>query len=384
MPQDRRTLRAQLQRDRQQFAIRLVVAATGEELEASLLVWPGEAVAGLLRRIESLGHGLPLGHRLALVHGSTRLSEGATLRQSEVKAGETLAVVRVKERLLLSGSFDRTLRLWDVNLESQEPTTLLDATRAVVALAADLATQRILVGFSDGGLELLPLRCEGDLQRLQAFAGHEAAVTSVAAIWGRDRAVSASFDCSLAVWDLAGASMLPVYRLLLHEQQVLFVTAGLTPEGYMRCASASADGMFALWDLEAGSRLQMVRERGDAGVMVVDVDWSTSRLVSGTDSGIIRLWQLGGGGCEPGVAAGTRTFTGHEQAVWTLAVKWRAGTGSSEEPSQPPSRAMGALSTASSGNKKKKSQQEENNNDYNADSDAELLLSAGADGKIRL
>ncbi|CAE8704888.1 unnamed protein product [Polarella glacialis] len=178
--------------------------------------------------------------------------------------------------------------------------------------------------------------------------------------------------------------MLPVYRLLLHEQQVLFVTAGLTPEGYMRCASASADGMFALWDLEAGSRLQMVRERGDAGVMVVDVDWSTSRLVSGTDSGIIRLWQLGGGGCEPGVAAGTRTFTGHEQAVWTLAVKWRAGTGSSEEPSQPPSRAMGALSTASSGNKKKKSQQEENNNDYNADSDAELLLSAGADGKIRL
>ncbi|CAE8727611.1 unnamed protein product [Polarella glacialis] len=66
-----------------------------------------------------------------------------------------------------------------------------------------------------------------------------------------------------------------------------------------------------------------------------------------------------------------------------LVLEIRRPAGSYEEPSQPPSRAMGALSTASSGNKKK-SQQEENNNDYNADSDAELLLSAGADGKIRL
>jgi WD40 repeat protein len=97
------------------------------------------------------------------------------------------------------------------------------------------------------------------------------------------RAVSASDDRTLRVWDLATGAELA--RLTGHEDWVLAVA--LTPDG-RRAVSASDDRTLRVWDMETGQELAVVALDGrPACVAVVPSDAAAGvvTLVAGDAAG---------------------------------------------------------------------------------------------------
>jgi WD40 repeat protein len=104
----------------------------------------------------------------------------------------------------LSGSFDKTLRLWDLDTGAQ----------------------------------------------LHRFHAHDSGVSAVAPLLDGKRALSASFDKTLRLWDLDTGAQL---RRFDGHADMVFAVA-LLPDG-KRALSGSFDKTLRLWDLDTGAQL---------------------------------------------------------------------------------------------------------------------------------
>jgi cytochrome c len=123
-------------------------------------------------------------------------------------------------------------------------------------------------------------------QPLAQLYGHDAAVNDVAFLEG-GRALSASDDGTLAIWDLASAQL--IARLEGHQGKVAGLAVG--PQGL--AASAGWDGTVRVWDLAkqaqllelpAGDRPNTVRFSRDG-----------TRILAGLSDGSIRIWRTADG-----------------------------------------------------------------------------------------
>src|SRR3546814_15871979 len=99
---------------------------------------------------------------------------------------------------------------------------------------------------------VLALLAPGDAVRAE-LRGHGGFVTGIAVTPQGDRAVSASFDYSLILWNLENQEAIEV--LDDHEGAV---NAVALVDGGRHAISASDDGTVRLWDLEGGGSLQHV------------------------------------------------------------------------------------------------------------------------------
>ena len=136
--------------------------------------------------------------------------------------GEGSGAVRAESRNALCGSLDHTLRLWDLrygkNIQTSRRPLRLSAVRVlqrwVLLLGhsqwcnAVLTTSNgrcALAGSHEGALRLWDLRT-GDL--IRSFVGHTNAVSAVAMAPDDRHAVSGSTDRTLRLWDLATGQLL--------------------------------------------------------------------------------------------------------------------------------------------------------------------------------
>jgi WD40 repeat protein len=123
---------------------------------------------------------------------------------------------------------------------------------------------------------------------LATLAGHADWVTAVAVV-GPGRAVSASSDRTLRVWDLERGACLAA--LQGHTDEVRAVA----PAGPGRAVSAAADGTLRLWDLERGACLAALQ--GHTGGVRAVAPAGPGRAVSAAADGTLRLWDLDRGLC---------------------------------------------------------------------------------------
>ena len=126
-----------------------------------------------------------------------------------------------------------------------------------VAVSAD--GSRALTASFDYSLILWDLPAEAVLAHLY---GHDAAVNAVAFLPGDARAISASDDGTVGLWDVAGPRLLT--RLEGHRGKV--VAVAVAPDGEL-AASAGWDRTVRVWDLAArrqrhGARRQRQPQRG--------------------------------------------------------------------------------------------------------------------------
>jgi WD40 repeat protein len=190
------------------------------------------------------------------------------------------------------------------------PSNLPDAkpfVRWVSAVAVTPDGRRAISASEDQTLQLWDLETGQTLRTLQ---GHTSAVGAVAVTPDGRRAISASEDQTLRLWDLETGQTL---RTLQGHTSAVDAVA-VTPDGH-RAISASEDQTLRLWDLETGQTLRTLQGHTSA-VGTVAVTTDGRRAVSGSADKTARLWDLSAK--DPG--ANPVVLRGHEDAVNAVAI----------------------------------------------------------------
>ena len=168
---------------------------------------------------------------------------------SDVKKtfGAKFATALPNGRHVVSGSWDHTLRVWD--LATGETTkTLQGHTGSVSAVAVTPDGRHVISGSWDHTLRVWDLATGETTKTLQ---GHTESVSAVAVTPDGRHVVSGSKDSTLRVWDLATGET--TKTLQGHTESVSAVA--VTPDE--RCAvSSSRDHTLRVWDLRRRGKPQ--------------------------------------------------------------------------------------------------------------------------------
>jgi len=204
---------------------------------------------------------------------------------------------------VLSGSFDGTLKLWDLETGA-ELRTFIGHQNPIWAVAVLANGKQALAASSDGRLKLWDLETGGCLR---TFVGPREPIWDVAVLADGMRALSASADRTLQLWDLRTGAVLRTF-----VGHTGWVKAVALLAGSRRAISASHDRTLRLWDMETGAELRTFT--GHSGeVEAVAVTPDGLRALSASDDHTLRLWDLATG-------AELRTFSGHDGGVTSVAV----------------------------------------------------------------
>jgi len=182
--------------------------------------------------------------------------------------------------------------------------TLAGHSGSVDAVAVTADGKRAISASADNTLKVWDLETGGALRTLE---GHSASVRGVAVTADGKRAVSAFGDNTLRVWDLETGGAL---RTLVGHASHLNGVA-VTPDG-KRAVSASDDKTLKVWDLETGRALHTLVGHS-LPVFGVSVTPDGQRAVSASDDKTLKVWDL-----ETGRAL--RTLEGHSDSVHGVAV----------------------------------------------------------------
>ena len=185
-------------------------------------------------------------------------------------------------RRLLYGRLDGWADLWDV--EAGKPVRLLEGLLngygRVTAVALSPDGRRALVG-NARFIFLADVETGKPITRLE---GHTAPVRAVAFSGDGTRALSASQDHTLRLWELAGGSQLQA--MPGHNSAVL--SAGFAPDGRL-AVSGGGDGQVRVWDLDTGKPIREFRgHNGPVNAVAFSPDGRL--LASGSDDRRVKLW----------------------------------------------------------------------------------------------
>ena len=230
--------------------------------------------------------------------GTARLWDLAAGTETRVFAAHGRRVTAVAalpgEQAALSAGWDGGLRLWDLargaELRRWELGGLL-INHLVV-----LDGGRVLAAGDDGSVSLLDLGGGYDAPRARRLAVglHDGSVSTVAAAAGGRRALSASADGTLRLWQLGegGEPRVPGVPRVIEAHTDAISGLAMSADGRL-AVSVSADRTVKLWDLLAD--LSPRRRGHRAAVTALAVPRSGRRVISGSKDASVRVWDLGDG-----------------------------------------------------------------------------------------
>jgi len=183
----------------------------------------------------------------------------------------------------LSGSWDGTLRLWDLNAGATTR-RFTGHTKDVLSIAFSTDNRQIVSGSRDKTIKLWNTlgECKYTIQE----DGHTEWVSCVRFSPSSSNAliVSCGWDRLVKVWNLSNCKLRT--NLVGHTGYLNTVT--VSPDGSL-CASGGQDGLALLWDLNEGKRLYSL----EAGDIIHSLVFSPNRywLCAATTSSI-KIWDL--------------------------------------------------------------------------------------------
>ena len=201
----------------------------------------------------------------------------------------TAAAFSPDGQLIASGSEDKTIRLWD---SSGNPigSPIVGHEDTVTAIAFSPDGQLIASSSEDGKIRLWDTNGNSIGN---PFIGHEDGITAIAFHPNGQLIASASKDRTVRVWDLQGNQVVPPWR----KHQDLVNTVVFSPDGKI-IASGGDDEQIRLWDLQGN-------EVSEPFVGHVGIIWSLAfsqdgkTIVSASSDRTIRFWDTKGNEVEP-------------------------------------------------------------------------------------
>ena len=197
-------------------------------------------------------------------------------------------------RQILSGSYDRTIKLWDA-ATGREIRTFTGHSAAVWSVGFSPEGTRIVSGSGDYTIKLWDAATG---REIRTFTGHSGSVYSARFSPEGTRIVSGSYDRTIKLWEVSTGR--EIRTLSGHSGSVLSVA--FSPDG-TRIVSGSGDYTIKLWDTATGREIRTFS--GHSG-SVISVAFSPdgTRIVSGSWDKTIKLWDTATG-------REIRTFRGH-------------------------------------------------------------------------
>ncbi len=183
-------------------------------------------------------------------------------------------------RRIVSGSWDNTVRLWDVE-SGKEITQFLGHSHRVNSVAFSPDGRRIVSGSYDKTVRLWDVESGKEITQ---FIGHSDSVNSVAFSPDGRRIASGSWDETVRLWDVESGK--EITQFIGHSDDVNSVA--FSPDG-RRIASGADDNTVQLWDVESGKKITQFLGHSHC-VKSVAFSPDGKSIVSGSDDQTVRLW----------------------------------------------------------------------------------------------
>jgi WD40 repeat protein/tRNA A-37 threonylcarbamoyl transferase component Bud32 len=213
-------------------------------------------------------------------------------------------------KTLISGGFDKTIKLWNLNT-GKLLQTLTGHADAVRAIATSPDGKIMASGSGDKTIKIWNLQTGELLRTLPADpstnTGHSGPVWSVAISPDSKTLASGSYDGTIKIWNLATGNL--IRTLPDHYDSVWSVA--ISPDS-KTLASGSYDGTIKIWNLATGAVLHTLSTHTDT-VRSVAISPDGKTLASGSWDKTIRLWNLQTGDL-------IRTLSGHSDRVLAVAI----------------------------------------------------------------
>jgi WD40 repeat protein len=198
---------------------------------------------------------------------------------------------------ILTGSSDNTARLWDLHGNVIQVFKGHEGEIFSVAFSPD--GNSILTGSSDNTARLWDI--QGNT--LQVLKGHENAVSSVAFSPDGNIILTGSYDNTARLWNLKGNVI-----LIFKGHSGPINSVAFSPDG-KRILSGSYDNKILLWDLK-GNIVQVIKE-SNSGILSVAFSPDCKNILTGSYDRIVTLWDLHGNAMQ--------IFKGHEGSIRSVA-----------------------------------------------------------------
>lgn len=219
--------------------------------------------------------------------GSTNRNRSAAVLTGHTGAVRSIAFAP-DGKLLLSGSHDNSLRLWDLQ-QTVEVKALRGHGSRVEAVALNPTGKLAASGSQDGSVRVWDINGYAESRTIgsRTLTGHADAV--LAARFAADgRVLTASRDRTAKLWDHSGV------ELVRFEQGHEFLaTSAVFFDNGQRLVTGAGDNTARVWNVGSGAELMVMRGTGRAGAVAVDP--AGRLLATGGSRSAAQLWNVATG-----------------------------------------------------------------------------------------